>query len=138
MRRVAAVLILALCSSTVSCGSDSSTNPTTASLAGTWKLTTVNGSPLPYVEQSGTTTIELLNDQITAAASGAFTESYNVRYTTNGQATTQPSTDAGTWSLNGTIVTIHFTSTNTTDTATLSGNTITIASSGNSGVYVKQ
>lgn len=134
MRRLIALLAL---SAVAACGSDNSTNP--ISFAGTWNLTTVNGSPLPVTVQASNPKIEVLSDQITATAAGTFTETFNNRFTsTTGEVTTQPGTDSGTWTVSGTTVTLHFSSDGTTFTATISGNTFTAAQAGFSAVYAKQ
>src|ERR1044072_8557407 len=47
-------LLLAVAMLTLACGGDSTTEPTNASVAGTWSLSTVNGTALPYIlAQSG-------------------------------------------------------------------------------------
>jgi hypothetical protein len=138
MRRVLALLILLAAASGIACGGDSGTNPTQASLAGTWNLSTINGSPLPFTVQAASPKIEVLNDQIIAAAGGTFTETGNYRFTNAGVVSTQPFTDAGTWTLNGTAVSFHFNSDGSTGTGTVSGNTFTVAQSGFSSVYTKQ
>lgn len=139
MRRFFTIALLTvLGSSLAGCGSDSGTNPTTASLAGTWNLTTVNGSPLPFTAQASNPKIEIMNDQIIAAAGGTFTETGNYRVTNAGVVSTVPFTDSGTWVVNGTAVSFRFSSDNSVGTGTVSGNTFTVAESGFSSVYVKQ
>src|SRR5512146_3171833 len=100
MRRLIPLVALAVA---VACGSDSTTQPTVASLAGTWTLQSVNGSPLPFtVTQTGTDKVELLSDVVTASANGTYTEAVQFRTTLNGQSTTDTESDAGTFTLNGT------------------------------------
>jgi hypothetical protein len=64
MRRlVPLVLCFAL-----ACGSDSTTTPTQASLAGTWSLQSINGIALPFVtSQTGTSKTEIMSYIVTAA-----------------------------------------------------------------------
>ena len=137
MRRLLALALLIASAS--SCSSDSSTSPTVESLAGTWNLSTVNGTSLPFILQTTNPKVELLDDQIIASAAGTFTETGNARFTEmSGSVTHVPFTDSGTWTLNGTAVTFHFNSDGTSGTGTLNGNSFTIGEVGFSSVYVKQ
>ncbi len=141
--RVPALAVLLAGSLAACSGKDGGpTSPTTASLAGTWTLQSVNGTPLPYVlAQSGPSSVVLVSDVITATAdtpnSGSFTRSTVVQTTANGAVTTQSPADAGTWTLNGTAVVLHFNSDGSTSTGTVSGNSISAAYSGLSFVYTK-
>jgi lipocalin-like protein len=137
MRRLLALLLLTAISGTA-CGGDSGTNPTPASLAGTWNLSTINGAPLPFVLQAVGPKIEVLSDQIVAAAGGTFTETGSGRVTDAGVVTIVPITDSGTWTISGATVTFRFDSDGFIGTATLSGNTFTVAVGAVSQVYVKQ
>lgn len=134
MRNLPAILALALAAS---CSSDS-TAPTAASIAGTWNLSTVNGSPMPFVVQTSNPKIELLNDQIIASASDTFTETYNVRFTSStGQVTNEAGADAGTFTINGSAISFRYNG-GSTGTGTVSGNSFTFAFAGYSQVFVKQ
>ena len=119
------------------CGSDTATAPTQASVAGTWNLSTVNGSPLPFVLQAANPKLELVSDQFVVSANGTFTESTVARVTDGGTVSTTTIPDAGTYTLNGTAATFTF-SDGSSGTATVSGNTFTVASGGYSQVYKKQ
>jgi hypothetical protein len=141
MRRLLAVAVLL---ASASCSSDSSTNPT-ASLAGTWNLSTVNGSPLPFLLQeldlqatTPTPRVELLNDQIIAASAGTFTETADARITDATGPLTVHFADKGTWALSGNAITFHFDSDGSSGTGTLNGNSFTIGEVGFASVYVKQ
>jgi hypothetical protein len=135
MRFMACALLIVA----AACGSDGPTQPTSASVAGTWSLQTINGTPLPYVVvQTGVDKVELTSDVITAVASGSFTQITQVRITQNGQVSTQSIPDAGSYSLSGTAVTFTFSSDGSTGTGSLSGNTLTVASDGFAYVYKKQ
>jgi hypothetical protein len=112
-----------------------STSPT--SIAGTYNLTSINGSGLPFILQASGPKIEILSDQIVANAGGTFSESGNYRVTNGTAVTTQIITDAGTYTVSGTAVTFLFSSDGSTGTGTLSGNTFTIAGNGFSSVYTK-
>ncbi len=141
MRRLLAVALLLV---SASCSKDSSTNPT-ASLAGTWNLSTINGSSLPFLLAEAdnhvtppTPRIELLDDQIIASSTGTFTENAHARVTDATGAFTVPFTDSGTWTLSGTTITFRFDSDGSSGTGSLNGNTFTIGETGFSSVYVKQ
>jgi hypothetical protein len=126
MRRTAfvATMILAILSA-AGCGGDS-TGPATQSIAGSWTLQSVNGSPLPFiVTQTGTDRLEVLSDVIVISETGSFTQTTSTRTTTNGVPTTQSVADAGSYTLNGSAVTLHFNSDGFTGTASWSGTTIT-------------
>lgn len=137
MRRI---LVMTFAFATVllaGCGSDASTAPTQASIAGVWNLSTINGSPLPFVLQASAPKIEIMSDQLVVSANGTFTESTVARVTDGATVSTTTIPDAGTYTLNGTAATFTF-SDGSSGTGTLSGNTFTVASGGFSQVYKKQ
>lgn len=135
MRRLIPLVALAVA---VACGSDSTTQPTFASLAGTWTLQSVNGSPLPFtISQSGTDKEELLSDVITASPNGTYTEVAQFRTTINGQSTVSTENDTGTFTLNGTAITVTGNLTGVNNGA-VSGNTITLTEEGFVWVFQKQ
>jgi hypothetical protein len=132
------ILPLALLIVAISC-SDSTTAPTFASVAGTWSLQTINGTPLPFTtSQSATDRTEILSDIVNATSSGTFTETTTFRITQNGSVSTQSTVDNGTFSLNGTAVTFTFNSDGSTDTGSLNGNTMTVTETGFALVFTKQ
>ena len=136
MRKVLAVLAFAL---VAGCGDDSSTGLTgNASFAGTYNLSTINGSPLPFVIQATGPKLEVISDQIVVNAGGTFTETTSVRITNGTAVTTSTDSDGGTYTLNGTAVTFRFNSNGSTGTGTVAGNTLVVAESGFSQVYLKQ
>lgn len=137
MRRILVMTFAFATALLAGCGSDASTAPTQASLAGVWNLSTINGSPLPYVLQASGPKIELLSDQIVVSANGTFSESTVARATDGGTVSTTTIPDAGTYTLNGTAATFTF-SDGSSGTATVSGNTFTVAAGGYSQVYKKQ
>lgn len=135
MRRlVSTLLVLVL----TACGGDSGTGPSRATLVGTYNLTSVNGSGLPFTAQASNPKVEILSDQIVADAGGLFTENGSYRVTDAGTVTTTPITDAGTYVITGTAVVFRFNSDGSTGTGTISGNTFTVADNGLSFVYTKQ
>ncbi|MEO7711961.1 MAG: hypothetical protein ABIV10_03505 [Gemmatimonadaceae bacterium] len=120
----------------LACGGDGSTSPG-ASIAGAYSLTTVNGAPLPFVAtQAGTYKYEITADTYTLAAGGTWTEMRADRTTSNGAVTTSTKTDAGSWSTNGTVITLT-SPTNGAVSGTVSGNTLSLTSQGNTLVFSK-
>lgn len=133
MRRLALALAVAL--SVSACGGDSSTDP--GSITGTYTLRTIAGSPLPYVlSEIGTTKYELLDDAVTLNANGTYTEISHTRATVNGQVSTTPSTDSGSYAVSGTDIT--FTSLDgSTVTGTVGAGTLTIPTGGGPAIYAR-
>ena len=120
-------------------GKDSPTQPTPASVAGTWNLQSMNGTALPFViAQTGANKTELTADVLTVVAGGSFTQMTTIRTTLNGQVTTQTIPDAGAYVLNGTNVTFQFISDGSIGTGTVSGTTLTVSTPGFSYIYRKQ
>lgn len=136
MNRLSKVLIgfsLAI----AACGGDA-TSPGSVSVAGSYALQTVNGSPLPFIVlQIGADKVELLNETVTLSEGGTFTQQGALRVTESGFVSTESYADAGTYVRNGTAVAFEFNSDGSTGTGTISGNTITVAVSGFSLVYRK-
>ena len=119
------------------CGSDSSTAPTSASMAGTWNLSTVNGASLPFVVQSTNPKIEILSEQLQVNANGTFTQTAQVRYTQGTTVSTQAIADAGTYTLSGTAATFVWND-GSSGTGTVSGAKFTVGEDGSSFVFTKQ
>lgn len=137
MRRLIPLVALAVA---VACGSDSTTQPTVASLAGTWTLQTVNGNPLPFtISQTATDKVELLSDVVTASANGTYSENLQIRETLNGVSQTFTSADTGTFTVNGTAVTLTSTQVGSTSGALSNNNhTLTLTEQGFVWVFAKQ
>ena len=135
MRFLACLLLVAV----AACRSDGPTDHTPVSLAGTWRLQTVNGNGLPFVvPQTVVDKMEVTSDALTVAASGTFTQETQIRTTESGQVTTETVEDAGSYTLNGTAVTFTYDSDGATGTGSVSGNTLTVAVGGLALVYRKQ
>lgn len=134
MRKWFAILLLAL---TASCGDNNSTNPATASVAGTYTLRTINGTALPFtLFGSGANKVEITSDVVVLNEGGTWTETGNVRTTTNGQATNESSTDSGTYTRNGTAITLTSAASGSLS-GTVSNGTLTLTDQGLSAVYTR-
>ena len=124
------------------CGSDSTTAPTptpiaaNAAIVGTWTLTTVNGSSLPFLIQASDPMIEIVSDQFILSADGTFTALFSVRATNDGAVVMQSRPDAGRYSLNGTVATFTFND-QSGGSGTWSGNTLTLGGGGATWVYIR-
>jgi hypothetical protein len=139
MRHSRTFVAIAVSCLSLACGSDNATDPTTASVVGTWNLTSVNGASLPFTIQAANPKIEVLDQRFTFASAGTFSIAGNNRQTTSaGAVTTTPFTDTGTWTLSGTTVNAHYNGDNSNGTIALSGNTMTIVNAGRSFVFTKQ
>src|SRR5690349_9363421 len=77
----------------VSCGSDAGTG-VRASVTGSYQLTTVNGQPLPFTENSSGAVIKVTGGTLTAESNGAFTEMITRSTTPPGGATTSATVTA--------------------------------------------
>jgi len=121
MRRL---LLLALPLALMACGSDNDNTPTVVSLAGTWNLTTANGTALPFtISNPGGTKVELLSASVVVTTAGAFTGTEQIRTTVGtGTPTTSTLPLAGTITASGTLVTVTLTG-STAVTGTLTGTT---------------
>jgi hypothetical protein len=94
------------------CGSDSGTGPTptVTSVVGTWKLTSIDGKPLPWVYQESDPKLEqpkleLIAKQYIITSAGTYTSSYTLRGTeSDGTVNTTTTNDAGTYTLSGNTV----------------------------------
>ena len=137
MRRLVS---LALVLAVAGCGSDSSTTPTNSSVAGTWTLQSVNGSPLPFTLSASPAKIELLSDVVVATSNGTWTSTQQTRTTIGtGTPTTSTATDGGTYTLSGNNVSILSSSAGSTAQAgTINGNTLTLSQSGLTFIFQKQ
>lgn len=132
MRRLLLALVLA-----AACNGSDSTTPG-ASVAGTYTLQTVNGSPLPYTYlSSGPLQKAIVDDAITLTAAGTWTEQGDDRTTSNGVVTTSAVSDAGTYSVSGTTLSMASTA-NGAITGSLVGSTLTLNDQGLIAVYMKQ
>lgn len=140
MRRFMLAMLLPI--ALMACGGsdNSTTGPTLASLAGTWRLQTVNGSPLPVtIASSGTVKTEILSQVATVDANGTFTEVTQSRTTIGTDVTVNTLPSTGTISLNGNLLTVTVTGSGA-GTGTLNSSTMFTVDFATIGtfVFVKQ
>lgn len=78
-----------------------------ADLAGTYILRTVNGQSLPYTYRTvGADTYVLLDDAVTMTAAGQWNEVWHERHTVGGVVSSKSFADAGTFTLTGTRIVV--------------------------------
>lgn len=133
-----AIALLSLAIATA-CGGDSSTNPNSDAIEGTYALKSVNGSPLPFTAQSGTDSFTLTKDVLTVASNGSWTESISYTETVNGQTSTGTDADGGSWSRVGSSVNFYSNVTNgTAYSGTYNNGSLSLSSGGFLQVFVRQ
>jgi hypothetical protein len=126
-------LVVAL---SVGCLGDGMTGSST--VTGAYTLRTVNGAPLPYtIVGSGTAKTEIIDDVITLYEGGTYAESGHSRTTVSGQVANESNTEAGSYSLFGTSVTLRSSDGGRTRMPTIDGNTMTVVESGMTSVFTK-
>jgi hypothetical protein len=89
------------------CGSDKATNAVSGSIAGTYSVKSVDGNPMPYTVQSGSSSATLTSDVLTVADDGTWNETYAFTMTVNGTTTNQSVGDGGTWTRSGSAVSFY-------------------------------
>jgi hypothetical protein len=127
-RRLAALCTFALMGAlTLACGSESATAPVVTSVAGTWRLTSVDGKGLPWVYSASDPKLELVTKQYVITSAGTFTTTYTLRGTElDGTVNTTTTNDAGTYTLANNAVTFVYNSDGSFVTGQATANTITI------------
>jgi hypothetical protein len=127
LRKLATAFTLATAG--LACGGGDSTGPST-SIAGTYTLRTVNGGNLPYtLIQVGADKLEITAGSIALNADNTFSDRITVRATDGGSVETEEFVAVGTYTVNGTTVTL---------TERESGDSYSLAHSGNSLTQIEQ
>jgi hypothetical protein len=125
MRRLL-VFAAILATTLTAAGCTDTTNPAN-SLAGTYTLRTVDGSPLPITYVNAGYTDQLIAGRIDLDAQGNYIGTTTYRRTYTGQAPVQfDDTIVGYWTLSGNQLTLVDSQTGTQYFGTVSGSTITI------------
>jgi hypothetical protein len=84
---------------------DSSTNPGTADISGTYTLQSIGGVPMPFTAHpDANTAITFSSDVLTVGTDGTWSETQTIQAVANGQTTSDTSTGGGTWTRAGTTV----------------------------------
>ena len=121
----------------VSCGGDGGTG-VRASVAGTYQLSTVNGQPLPFTENSSGAVVKVTAGQLVAQSDGAFTESLTRSTTPPGGATTTATTTAtGTYTVGNQVIVFTYAGSAGTALGSLTGGGLSIQNGANSYDYKK-
>jgi hypothetical protein len=135
MRKLIALLAFV---AAAGCGSDKVTNPASDSIAGTFSVTSVDGNPLPYTVQSGTSSATLTTDVLTVADGGTWTETWSYTLTVNGSTTNQTQSDGGTWTRSGAAVSFYSNlSSAVAYTGTFTGGGFTLSDGTSSWLFAK-
>ena len=135
MRRL--LVTLSLFAAVVSCGGDATVTRPAAEIAGIYRLTSINGSPLPFVyAQSGADKSEVLDDAITLLENGEWSEVWHERYTESGVVTTEEFVDEGIYTRVGISITMSSVETGTVQ-GRLEGNTLTFTAPNVQLIYTR-
>ena len=136
MRRLfASITILSLCLLVGAC--DSGTAPTQATVAGTWNLTSLNGSPPPVTVQAANPRIDVTLAQMQLGTDGGFSLLTVEKHTTGTTAENFTYTDAGYYVLIDNEITLGFTD-GSSLIGQIDGNTITLNLNGVTEIYEKK
>jgi hypothetical protein len=128
--RAIAPLVLVATLLLAACGGDSGTGPaTTATVAGTYNLTTVQGKSLPYRVYSETNySLDVARGSMLLNSNGSFTAAMRSEERVQSYLSVYDDTATGTWVLNGSKIDIT-TSDGLKQSAVLSGKTLTVTDS---------
>jgi hypothetical protein len=112
-------------STLLACGGGDSTGPGVEAI-GTWDLVTVDGRALPTFVPAGVgvPAVEIQSSQIVIRADGSFTDTYSLRPALSNTATTFQ--ELGTWTRDGRVVTLTYSSNGSSGTGTLNDNFLTM------------
>ena len=96
-------------------------------VTGTWRLQTVNGGTLPFtIPDDNFDKLEITENVITIADSGRFTDRSAFRITDGGVVSTDLINAQGSYTLEGSVVTLTYDEDGAVFSATVSGNTMTL------------
>ena len=135
------ILSLTLTATLIGCGGDDSNAPS-ASHVGTYRLSTVGGSPVPVTVAVGTEQVVVQSGRITLDASRSFVQETTVQVTIGGFIPVVQTVEcSGSYQLSGTTITFTGLSgefcEGGSETGTLSGNTLTVTLEGFSAVFTR-
>jgi hypothetical protein len=143
MRRAARILFIASALLAGACSPDSSAvaPPTEANVVGSYNLSIINGGSLPFPYSANTTSrFDIVGGRITLTADHAFTDVLTTRETIlegNVARDAQTDTQTGTWSLDGSNLTMVYTGHPVGQVAVVTGTLLTRVDLGLSLTYSK-
>ena len=109
-----------------------------STVTGTYTLRSINGAPLPYtISGSGTNKTEIVSESITLFRGDTYARERITRITVNGQASSDTTTEGGSYSLFGTSISMRASGTGPLIQAVINGNTMTFVEAGLTSVFSK-
>jgi len=121
----------------MACGGDAGTG-VRASVSGTYSLSTINGAPLPFTENSSGAVVKVTAGQLVAQSDGAFSETLTRTTTPPGGATTTATTTAtGTFTVGNQVIVFTYNNGGGSVLGSLVGNGVSIQNGLNSFEYTK-
>ena len=138
MRSIVRVAVSAAALATLAaCGSDASTG-VRAAVTGSYQLSTVNGAPLPFTENSSGAVVKVTAGQLVAGADGSFSETLTRTTTPPGGATTSTTTTAtGTYTVGNQVIVFTYSGAGGSVLGSLANGGVSIQNGLNSFEYTK-
>jgi len=121
----------------VACGSDAGTG-VRAAVTGSYTLSTINGSPLPFTENASGAVVKVTAGALVANSDGTFTET-TTRSTTppGGTATSATTTLSGTYQVGNQVVVFTYSASGQTVLGSLINGGLSLQNGSNSFEYTK-
>jgi hypothetical protein len=130
-----AVLVGAL-ATLASCGGSDSGTGVRAAVTGTYQLSTVNGQPLPFTENSTGAVVKVTAGQLVAQSDGAFTETLTKSTTPPGGTTTTASVvSSGTYTVGNQVIVFTYSGSASTVLGSITNSGVSIQNGPNSFDY---
>ena len=126
------ISLVAIAITLTACGHDS-VGPTAvpATATGTYTLTSLDGTVLPVtVLDLGAYKAKLASGTLTLRSDSSYTFEFGIRIEDSGNIRSQTDSDDGRWNVNGNAITLSSTRANNDKTGTVSGNDMTLQTSG--------
>ena len=132
------LIVLVALAATAACTSDLPSEPLVGSLEGTYSLSTMNGSPLPFTIVSHDTTFNIDTDVITLTAAGGWSETVSYRQTAGTNTTTNENFALdGTWGRNGNSLNFQITGGGTIYLGTATDSSLNLTDGGFNYVFLR-
>src|SRR5687768_3454496 len=124
--------LLGIAVTLAACGRDSvGPSPTPSTIPGTYNLATVDGAALPFTALDlGAYRAKLVLGTLSLSSDGTYTLQLGIRIEDSGNVRTSADTHGGLWDVDGNAITLASTEGNGSRTGTVSGNVMTLQSSG--------